>query len=449
MSTLLRKQALNNLAFTVPKNRKPKFDLTLNIIDLTNVPLVAGTASVRWHLSSSNAAEHRGRTDKAYIIDHKATWDYVKEIPVRLTIDKNQMLQECDIHFEILQEYSDGGRGGRVHLGNVKLNLAEYTRIPEAMAAGERDPQDDGEDDTITRRYLLQDSKVNSTLKISIKMKQTEGDATFIAPPLKSAMVIGGIAGVLSTEAGEGEDIPSITSKTRELSEAQDIYRRTLAATWACQVGELAPDQLIEDLFAGGDGCGEPGPSNKSYKNRNSRSRGSPREESMGSSSSDTSRHSRTPRPSRRGGGSSVSGSHNSDAHLTNSHHSHHSPHPQSQHPSSSSSASHLTPQMTPHTSRSDHKRSGSGENGNGNANANGNGNGREVGNLSATFNYGSPGVGSTISGRSSIEHQLQAAASLQEHHHHHRRDRGERDWTEVMEMDLRDDLRSWQVRVA
>merc|ERR1712000_516053 len=105
---------------------------------------------------------------------------------------------------------------------------------------------------------------VNSTLKIGIKMKQTEGDTNFIAPPLKSAMVIGGIAGVLNAEAGEGDDIPSITSKTRELSEAQDIYRRTLAATWACQAGELPPDKLVEDLFAGGDGGCLPHVPNKS-----------------------------------------------------------------------------------------------------------------------------------------------------------------------------------------
>lgn len=201
------------------------------------------------------------------------------------------MLQECDIHFEVLQEFHEGGRGGRVHLGNVRLNLAEYTRLPDPPMA-DRDAQDEGDEEGITRRYLLQDSKVNSTLKIGIKMKQTEGDSNFIAPPLKSAMVIGGIAGVLTTEAGEGDDIPSITSKTRELSEAQDIYRRTLAAAWACQAGELPPDKLIEDLFAGGDG-GQPQAPSKP-KHRHSRHR--PREESIGSSSSDETQRPPTPR---------------------------------------------------------------------------------------------------------------------------------------------------------
>ncbi|KAJ9620734.1 hypothetical protein H2204_012144 [Knufia peltigerae] len=366
---MLRKQALNNVTFVVPKNRKPKFDLTLHVIDLTNIPLIYGTASVRWHLPSSTAAEHRGRTDKAAILEHRATWDYSKEIPVRLTIDKTGMLQECALHFEILQEFHEGGRGGRVHLGNVKLNLAEYARLPEE-AITDRDPQEDNEEGGITRRYLLQDSKVNSTLKIGIKMKQTEGDTNFIAPPLKSAMVIGGIAGVLTTEAGEGDDIPSITSKTRELSEAQDIYRRTLAATWACQSGELPPDKLIEDLFAGGDGGRLPSAPN----NPGLRQRLGLREESMNSSSSDETKRPVTPRDQL------------------------------------------LTPQAA---SQGGHKRTGS----------------RESPNRTPTIHN------STVSGRSSIEQQMQA--SQQEH-----RRREKHEWDERSEFELREDLRSWQVRV-
>lgn len=72
-----------------------------------------------------------------------------------MTVDRNALLQESEIHFEVMQEYSSGARGERIILGNVRLNLAEY------IDAGE-----DG-DGTITRRYLMQDSKINSTLKVS------------------------------------------------------------------------------------------------------------------------------------------------------------------------------------------------------------------------------------------------------------------------------------------
>ncbi|KAL8989509.1 MAG: hypothetical protein Q9177_001620 [Variospora cf. flavescens] len=165
----------------VPKTRR--------IIDLNNVPLVSGTSYVKWHLPSSTSAEHRGRTSKEVIREHKVTWEYNKLLPVRLTIDRNAMLQESEIHFEVMQEYSSGARAERIILGSVRLNLAEY------VDAGE-----DG-DGTITRRYLMQESKINSTLKvlrpvpfaavldpfltvptkIGIAMHQVEGDRNFSA----------------------------------------------------------------------------------------------------------------------------------------------------------------------------------------------------------------------------------------------------------------------------
>ena len=64
------------------------------------------------------------------------------------------LLQDSEIHFEILQEYSAGARGERILLGIVKLNLAEYV---EGSEEG---------DEGITRRYLMQESKINSTLKV-------------------------------------------------------------------------------------------------------------------------------------------------------------------------------------------------------------------------------------------------------------------------------------------
>lgn len=71
------------------------------------------------------------------------------------------MLQESEIDFEILQETSSGARGERIHLGNVSLNLAEY------VEGGGTGGDGDG-DDGITRRYLMQDSKINSTLRVGL-----------------------------------------------------------------------------------------------------------------------------------------------------------------------------------------------------------------------------------------------------------------------------------------
>ena len=83
-------------------------------------------------------------------------------------------------------------------------------------------------------------------------------------PPLKTAPVFGGIAGIMIAEPqGESDDVggqmPYMSSKTRELGELQDVYRRTLAASWAAQAGELPADKTIENLFAGEDGWGKIG----------------------------------------------------------------------------------------------------------------------------------------------------------------------------------------------
>ncbi|KAI9794528.1 MAG: hypothetical protein M1816_004415 [Peltula sp. TS41687] len=236
----------------VPKNRRPKFELHLKIYDLNNVPLVSGTAYVKWHLAHSASADHRGRTPKSNIKDHKVQWEYERTIPVRMTVDKNSMLQECEICFEVLQEYAQGAKGERILLGNVKLNLAEYVD-GDGAGAGEAG---EGEEGT-TRRYLMQDSRINSTLKISIAMKQIEGDRNFFAPPLKSAPVFGGIAGIMSNEQTEQDDLGHINPmnfKPTENRELHDMYRRTLAASFAAQAGELPADECIESIFAGGDG---------------------------------------------------------------------------------------------------------------------------------------------------------------------------------------------------
>ncbi|KAF9895374.1 hypothetical protein FE257_000279 [Aspergillus nanangensis] len=218
------------------------FELVLRIIDLNNIPLVNGTAFVKWRFPSSSGAEHHGHTDKAVILDHRAYWNYEKSLQVRLTIDRNQTLHECELHFEIIQEFESTSHGDSKNLlGRIKLNLPEYV-----------DKSDD--DEGIVRRYLMQDSKINSTLRIGITMRQVEGDRNFTTPPLKSAMVFGGIAGVVSSEQGDPDDLgrlPSLSTQSTDVSDLQDMYRRTLAASWNSRPDDLPADKLIEELFAG------------------------------------------------------------------------------------------------------------------------------------------------------------------------------------------------------
>ncbi|KAJ5678930.1 hypothetical protein N7462_007174 [Penicillium macrosclerotiorum] len=201
-----------------------------------------GVAWIRWRLPSSSATEHQGHTEKAPLSDHRAYWNYEKALQVRLTIDRSSMLQECEINFEVIQEFHSSPTNEKNVLGKIKLNLAEYV-----------DKVDD--DEGVVRRYLMFDSKVNSTVKIGIAMRQTEGDRNFITPSLKSATVFGGIARVVHlAEPGDSEELghlPSINTKGREIADMQDMYRRTLAASWTSRSCDLPADKLVEELFAG------------------------------------------------------------------------------------------------------------------------------------------------------------------------------------------------------
>ncbi|ELR07975.1 hypothetical protein VC83_00041 [Pseudogymnoascus destructans] len=229
----------------INKSRKPKFALILQIINLNNVPLVAGQSYVKWHLPMSTAAEHRGATTKAPIKEHKVTWDYERSLVVRLSMDKTNMLQECFVEFEVMQDYNGGARGEKITIGRVRLNLAEYADIHYEVGQ------------VMVRRYLMQDSKINSTVKIGLGMSQVDGDRNFIAPPLRTAAVFEGFTGAMAVEQEKDKaGYNGAVGNNKELAEMQDMYRQTLAASWHCSKGTLAADQCIEDIFNGGDGWG-------------------------------------------------------------------------------------------------------------------------------------------------------------------------------------------------
>lgn len=123
-------------------------------------------------------------------------WNYEKVITVRLVIDKTSMLQDFMINFEVLQDYSTAARDEKITLGHVSLNLAEYTDFQS----------EDGENG-VARRYLMQESKINSTLKIGISMRQLDGERDYRSPPLKVAPAFGCIAGIMDFEQAERDDI--------------------------------------------------------------------------------------------------------------------------------------------------------------------------------------------------------------------------------------------------
>ncbi|KEZ41341.1 Uncharacterized protein SAPIO_CDS7453 [Scedosporium apiospermum] len=267
-------------------SNQPKFELHLKIYDLNNVPLVSGYSFIKWHITSSIHAEHRGRTQKCPIANHRVDYNYAKVVPsIRIGIDRNASLGECFIEFEVLQEFPVGGgaRDERILLGVVRLNLSEFVEESDAITTRKRSaslsvasfatamgspgsmappplPRSSGADgvaeEGIMRRYLMQESKINSTLKIGILMVQIDGERNYVAPPLKTAAVFGGIAGIMAGDQAEQDEPGQIAnlSKSRDAAEVQDLYRHALTASWCAQPDEHPADAVIENLFSGGDG---------------------------------------------------------------------------------------------------------------------------------------------------------------------------------------------------
>lgn len=209
------------------------------------MPLVSGHSFIKWHLTNSIHAEQRGRTSRCPVLNHRVDYNFSKVIPsIRIPIDRNLNLAECYIEFEVLQEFSNiaaGQRDERVSLGVVRLNLSEFVEESDALTSRKRSASLSGGshlstmatsgsmgppplpktyggeevvEDGIVRRYLLQESKINSTLKISILMVQTDGERNYVAPPLRTAPVFGAIAGFMANEHPEQDNADRTRSFT-------------------------------------------------------------------------------------------------------------------------------------------------------------------------------------------------------------------------------------------
>jgi hypothetical protein len=141
-----------------------------------------------------------------------------------------------------VQDYSGGIKGEKITLGFVTLNLAEYVEESESA---------DGEEGVV-RRYLMQESKINSTLKIGISMKQIDGERNFVAPPLKTAPVFGGIAGIMGGGEAEQDELGSRISFLpilRKVTNWQTSPRcpnlATIPNSRICTAGPSPPPGLV------------------------------------------------------------------------------------------------------------------------------------------------------------------------------------------------------------
>ncbi|PWN29902.1 hypothetical protein BDZ90DRAFT_224927 [Jaminaea rosea] len=100
---------------------------------------------------------------------------------------------------------------------------------------------------TETRRFLLQESKTNATLQLTITLAHIGGSREYVVPPVRQGLVVGALAGPAGVLEGEGEDTAgggddrsksavSLHSSTNRSQRHLDHHHHTSAARKATRI---------------------------------------------------------------------------------------------------------------------------------------------------------------------------------------------------------------------
>ncbi|KAG1054858.1 hypothetical protein G6F46_010770 [Rhizopus delemar] len=167
-----------------------------------------------------------GSTPSVPIKDHQVKWNYPINTMTKLAIDKHQMLNDCELKLEVYQ------KGGK-EIGSLSINLSEY--------AGSG---------VVTERYLLQDCKFNSTIKLTLRMN-TKSDVypQFQTPPLTRKQVFKDISTVVRERTERSINIEN--SNHALLKKSHSV----MSLPKYCKIqnntiDEPSPVDLVEQLFA-------------------------------------------------------------------------------------------------------------------------------------------------------------------------------------------------------
>ncbi|KAF8323887.1 hypothetical protein DL93DRAFT_2069976, partial [Clavulina sp. PMI_390] len=159
----------------------------------------------------------RGTTGWSSILhDHSVAFNEAVELNLEVPIDReSRELHPSKLKLEVLLRPPSGSRReeGTISLGAVYIDVSQY------VLAG-----------SDTRRHLLQKSKTNALLRVSLKLTQIGGDKDFIAPTLPRAQLLSGLAGLLDRERtlvaeSNSGNAPRLTSTHSSASNLQAHLR--------------------------------------------------------------------------------------------------------------------------------------------------------------------------------------------------------------------------------
>ncbi|CAO3581010.1 unnamed protein product [Absidia cylindrospora] len=189
-------------------------------------------------------------TTMEHIKDHTVEWYSTVTTGVELVISKQHFLQPCELKLEIYQEV--GGSSAK-QIGSLSINLSEYATFG-----------------SITRRYLLEECKFNSFIKLSIDMEQISNvDEPFSVPPLTKPQRQNDITVMIANTAPDKPDevstAHSVSGSISDRSIQQQQHQAnvipksqsTLSLPQYCRNNPLflpsddpSPSDLVEQLFS-------------------------------------------------------------------------------------------------------------------------------------------------------------------------------------------------------
>ncbi|CCC70317.1 hypothetical protein NCAS_0E02470 [Naumovozyma castellii] len=324
------------------QSKRPKFLLDLKINELVNIPQSTGYCFVKWHLKDGTGTSSTTRkiplnstgntttsgstdsTDKNAVVEvtnqshgstphrlvkhHKVQWNYslARPLQVKLNVDKNRNLVskylKMEVYFQFLNQKSKASTNdkepkdsnlttaptatkksmglkssgensysqritGKILLGCITVDITEYIRKEEPL---------------LTNRFLLQDSKVNSIINISLQLKLIRGiyddfhiKKTFSMGQLSSSFQDSGISTILDSSntpssnslgashlsksqtsySSKGVGVNMNATISTSMSPLIDkLYERTFQLSWDPRPNEFSPRECVADIMRGGNG---------------------------------------------------------------------------------------------------------------------------------------------------------------------------------------------------
>eukprot|EP00002_Diphylleia_rotans_P034077 TRINITY_DN7296_c0_g3_i3.p1 TRINITY_DN7296_c0_g3~~TRINITY_DN7296_c0_g3_i3.p1 ORF type:complete len:237 (+),score=69.61 TRINITY_DN7296_c0_g3_i3:174-884(+) len=132
-----------------------KFSVAFTIHEMTEVPLSSGVFYAKWKLKKGGKAE--GATSHIEITNKRVSWELHEKLIMECDkMKESMMLDMMLIRISIRQEKN----GGKSHtrLGIININASEFANLGN-----------------VTRKFLMQESRLNSPVKISIVVTKIEG----------------------------------------------------------------------------------------------------------------------------------------------------------------------------------------------------------------------------------------------------------------------------------